>query len=163
MKKNTNSGFMLIETLLVSTFVLGVMTYIIMQFGALKRSYNDSFNYNTVVGLYGIKNIHEYATKYAMYKTLKKNITVLGYTETICSISEANTNCSKLLENLNIEKIILAEDSKFKNNINTEIELFKEDYGLYHFVKKIKFEDNAYHWIVKYNDDTYATIKLTDI
>lgn len=163
MKKNNNSGFMLLETLLVSTFVLGVMTYIIVQFSALKRSYNDSFNYNTIVGLYGVKNMHEYATKYSMYPVLKENITTLGYTDTICSINQANTNCNKLLTNLDIEKIIFVQDSVFKKNINTDITLFKEDYELYHFVKKIKFEDNTYRWIIKYTDNTYATIKLTNI
>ena len=70
MKKNRNKGFMLIETLLVSTFVLGAMTYIIMQFSALKRSYDNSFKYNTVVGLYGIQSLDEYAKKYSLYNTL---------------------------------------------------------------------------------------------
>lgn len=164
MKKNKNSGFMLIETLLVSTFVLGAMTYIIIQFSALKRSYNNSFNYNTVLGLYGIQNIHEYATKYSMYDTLKTNTSsnVGGYTTGICSTT-TNTNCSKLLTNLNINKILFVKDSTFKTNVKADYSLFANDYDLYQFVKKINWDDTAYHWIVKYNDNTYATIKLTNI
>lgn len=163
MKKNNNAGFMLMETLLVSTFVLGAMTYIIVQFGALKRSYNNSFNYNTVLGLYGIQNIHEYATKYSMYNNLKGNITVGGYTDIICSISTANPNCNKLMNDLNVGKILFVKDSVFKNNVAADYPLFANDYDLYQFVKKIKWDDSAYHWIIKYKDNTYATIKLTNV
>ena len=164
MKKKRNKGFMLIETLLVSTFVLGAMTYIIMQFSALKRSYDNSFKYNTVVGLYGIQSLDEYAKKYSLYNTLKGSANgASGYIDTICSNTSASFNCTNLISDLNIEKVLFVKDSIFKSKVNTNYSLFQNDYDLYQFAKKISWNDNGYHWIIKYKDNTFATIGLTNI
>jgi len=173
MKKNNNLGFMLIETLLVSTFVLGVLTYLFVQFSALKRSYDDDFKYNTIPALYGIKNINQYLLRYNEYGNLINNylpISGKGYTEIKCAQLTTATSCSDLLQNLNIKSIYLAKDVEFKNNIDD----FKENdntYELYRFIKKISFIDETkesedtsslhYHLIAEYNDNTYATISIT--
>ena len=109
MKKNKNSGFMLIETLLVSTFVLGVLTYLFLQFSALKRSYDDNFKYNTVPSLYGVKNINQYISKQNGYPILQTQVTnrEFGYIEFSCS-SISGTTCKNLLTNLNTQAIYLS-------------------------------------------------------
>lgn len=170
MKKNNKKGFMLIETLLVATFVLGVLTYLFIQFSALKRNYDDSFKYNTVPGLYGVKNINQYISKYNGYSTLTANIDTLGYTEFKCAFISGAT-CKDLLESIKAEKIYLAKDSVFKNNINTNLNIFSENDELYRFVKKINFEqkqdvpndeyNRKYHLIVEYNNGTYASMVIT--
>jgi len=99
MKKNQKNGFMLIETLLVSTFVLGVLTYLFAQFSALKRNYDDNFKYNTVPALYGIKNMNQYITRYNGYNTLISNINSLGYTEFSCAQIKGTT-CTELVRNI---------------------------------------------------------------
>lgn len=166
MKKNQNKGFMLIETLLVSTFVLGVLTYLFVQFSALKRSYSDDFKYDTVPGLYAVKNINQYIMKQNGYNALKTELGQpgyeLGYLEFSCAYI-SGTTCSDLLMNVAAEKVYFVRDNVFKNNIDVNVPIFASDDELYRFCKRINFgeNDNSYHLIVKYTDNTYATMAIT--
>lgn len=162
MKKNNKKGFMLIETLLVSTFVLGVLTYLFVQFTALKRNYDDNFKYNTVTSLYGVKNINQYIAKYNSYPTLTTSINTFGYLEFSCATINGTT-CNSLIESINAKNIYFIRDSIFKNNINPNLIIFSQNDELYRFIKKIKFsnEENKYHIIAEYNDNTYAAIEVT--
>lgn len=161
MKKNKKKGFMLIETLLVSTFVLGVLTYLFVQFSALKRNYDDSFKYNTVSGLYGAKNINQYITRYNGYNSLITNINSFGYMEFSCALIEGIT-CTELVKNIKIKHVYLVKDNIFKNNITTDLIIFSNNDELYQFSKKINFKDEEsnYHLIVEYSDNTYAEIAI---
>ena len=58
MKKNTK-GFMLVEFLVVSIFVLGTLIFLTVQFNNINKSYNRSFKYDTVSNLYSAKNIRK--------------------------------------------------------------------------------------------------------
>ena len=159
MKKNSNRGFMLIETLLVSTFVLGVLTFLFMQFSALKRSYDDSFKYNTVPAMYGMRNIHQFILRNGGYNPAKNLIdNNSGYAELKC-----NTNvCDDLYSDLEVQKVFLVKDSIFKGTVSIDNYILSDDNDLYHFVKKIKFGKNAtdYHLIVKFSDNTFATMAI---
>ena len=44
MKKN-NRGFTLVETLVVSSFIVGILVFLFAQFSKLKKSYDASFEY----------------------------------------------------------------------------------------------------------------------
>jgi len=160
MKKN-NSGFMLIETLLVSTFVLGVLTYLYLQFSALKRSYDDSFKYDTVPALYGVRNINQYIVQNGGYDSLKATVSAggEGYTKYSCILD----NCRTLFNELEVDEVLFVNDSIFKNNIKTTVSLFSNDDELYRFAKKIAYSTNSgdYHLIVKYKDNTFSTISMT--
>lgn len=165
MKKNKRNGFMLIETLLVSTFVLAVLTYIFLHFSALKRSYDDSFKYNTVPALYGAKNINQIIVASSAYDTLKNQVQAnnLGYIQFECAIVSNTSTCINLLNDLNVEKVYFVNDLTFKDNVNTNMVIFSNDNELYHFAKKIGYSENNedYRLIVKYNDNTFATIAIT--
>ena len=170
MKKNNSLGFMLIETLLVSTFVLGVLTYLYMQFSALKRSYNDNFKYDTIPALYGIKNLHQYILNNGGYiNIMTDDVKKLepyktdGYIEFSCAHLDSATTCDSFIDGLEIQKIYLVNDNIFKEKISTELSILNSDDELYHFVKKINFDtedENNYHLIVKYNDNTFSTINV---
>ena len=60
MKKNSNKGFVLAETLIVTTFVAGILFFMFVQFTSLSKNYNDSYKYNTVEDLYALRNIRDY-------------------------------------------------------------------------------------------------------
>ena len=62
MKKIDKRGFALIETLIVSIVVAGILTYIFIQFSTLKRNYNISFKYDTVDVLFSLQDIENYIT-----------------------------------------------------------------------------------------------------
>ena len=58
--KKRNKGFMLIETLVVSTFIISTLIYLYVQFTNLKKSYDISFRYDTIPGLYSAKEIDKF-------------------------------------------------------------------------------------------------------
>ena len=43
--KKRNKGFILLETLVVSTFIITLLIYLYVQFSNLKKSYDISFRY----------------------------------------------------------------------------------------------------------------------
>lgn len=172
MKKNNNKGFMLIETLLVATFVLGVLTYLFIQFSALKLNYDDNFRYNTVPELYGAKNVHQYISKYNGYTALINSInsTALGYTEFTCA-SISGTTCKDLLDSIKVKHIYFVKDSIFKDKINPDLTIFSSNDELYRFTKRINLNkkeninddeyNRSYHLIIEYTDNKYATMAIT--
>ena len=162
MKKNQRNGFMLLETLLVSTFVLGVLTYIFLHFSALKRSYEDSFKYNTVPALYGVKNINQIIVTSNGYNILKGQINDLGYVQFECALVSNTSTCISLLNDLNVEKVYFVNDLVFRDNVNTNTVIFSDN-ELYYFARKIGYSSNDkdYRLIVKYRDNTFATIAIT--
>ena len=60
MKKMNNKGFLLAESLVVSTFVLTVLILLFVQFKTLFSSYEDSYDYNTVEGIYNLNTMKKY-------------------------------------------------------------------------------------------------------
>ena len=60
MKKRNNLGFMLTETLIVSTFVTVALLYMFINFRLIYQNYNRTFSYNTVNSLYAVNQIEKY-------------------------------------------------------------------------------------------------------
>ena len=60
MKKLSNKGFMLTETLIVATMLITVLLVMYLQFKVVMRSYNNSFKYNTVNNLHSLYNVKQY-------------------------------------------------------------------------------------------------------
>jgi len=59
MKKN-NKGFMLLETLIVSTIILSTLIFLFIQFSNIKTSYEISFTHNTIPGIYIAKELSDF-------------------------------------------------------------------------------------------------------
>ena len=111
MKKN-NQGFTLIETLIISAFVIGTLIYLYSQFVVLKNNYNYSFKYNTVENIYKIKNIDKYLLNEAMQ--IKNGIITsnLGYVDlnNCNNLVTNNDYCTKLLNALDVKTLIIANE-----------------------------------------------------
>ena len=61
MKKN-NQGFMLVEALVMSTVIIGVLVFMFIQFRNISRGYDRSFSYDTVPNLYYTNEIKRILT-----------------------------------------------------------------------------------------------------
>lgn len=157
MKKKDSYGFVLIETLLVTTFVAGVLFFLFTQFTSLSKNYNDSYKYNTVEDLYALRNIRDYIlTDTDAFNQIKETISnkkIVNITD--CTLFEEEDYCLKLLELENVKRLIVTE-----NNFNQN--LFKDyDTGFIKFTNKIEGEGkHKYRLIVEFNDDKYATIRF---
>ena len=118
---------MLIETLIVTTFVSGVLIFLFTQLVTLRNNYDNSYKYNTVEELYSLRNIKDYLlTDVNSLNAIKTKVDEDGYIEiTDCSMFSEINYCLKLFELENIKKIFVTENYVYKNIFNNYNESFK--------------------------------------
>ena len=155
-------GFALTEVLILSAVVIGVLTFMFIQFKTINRSYQRSFKYDTPEGLYIANNILNYINvdNYDMLVEQLLN-TPEGYIDiTNCDISLYNTSsfCEQLFTESNIEQIIFTKENPSKVKIN--IKNFSSD--MQDFIKQIKTvnSETDYRIIIKYTNGTFATMRF---
>ena len=159
MKKKFSNGFMLIETLIVTTFVSGVLIFLFTQLVTLRNNYDNSYKYNTVEELYSLRNIKDYLlTDVNSLNAIKTKVDEDGYIEiTDCSMFSEINYCLKLFELENIKKIFVTENYVDKNIFNNYNDAFKN------FINKINGEgENKYRILAEFNNSRYATIRIGD-
>lgn len=168
MKKN-EKGFMLFETLVVSTFVLGTLIFLYVQFSAIKRNYDITFRYNTVQDLYYIKNISDLLITDG-YQDLVDALEASenGYID----ISEKNYyshpeyNLSSfyhdILDSIGVKTIIFTSGdiSKLRLYIKNIDNEYSNDFKQFILSRELVNESSYNRLIVEFNDDTYAEITI---
>lgn len=158
MKKN-NKGFMLAETLVVTTVVAASLIYLYIQFMNLSTKYNESYSYNTVEGLYALSDVAEliYDDTYA-YNYISNNLVENKYIDiSNCSLFSNEEMCKKLFEYENIKDILITTNTVPTSYILDYPKSFME------FIKKIEPASiEPYRIIASFNNDTYATIRFGD-
>lgn len=168
MKKSNNKGFTLIETLVVSTFIVATLVFLYTQFTTIKRNYDYTFKHNTVVGTYNIKLFKDYILKTGYSSAIENlNSNSNGYVELNCSVLDSTDTeyCNKLIEMMDAETIILVKENieslkSYLSNKNNVTGIFTNDF--YNYIKHIGvINSNEYRIIVKYSNNTYATILLS--
>ncbi len=104
MKKRFNKGFVLTETLIVSTMLVTVLVLMYSQFKNVTKSYDQSFQYNKVDSLYALYNVKKYIQK-ENYVTLAARLQTNEYVDikTCSGIYFSSTMyCRELMSSLNI-------------------------------------------------------------
>ncbi|MBE6160043.1 MAG: hypothetical protein E7157_03230 [Lactobacillales bacterium] len=168
--KKRNKGFMLIETLVVSTFIITVLIYLYIQFVNLKKSYDTSFSYDTIPGLYSAKEIDKFINNNYGYADFieevdsndNKYIELVDENKCDYIYFSGNINyCDRLISNSNMKTVLLASTdiSKLKENLKTNNPYSNE---LYLYVKNMNLKnlENSYILIVEYNDKTFSYVKI---
>lgn len=157
MKKINSKGFMLAETLIVSVFVAGVLIFLYIQFFNLNNSYDESYMYNTVEGLYSLQDIREYIKKDGkVLEYIKTNIDTLKYIDiTDCSLFKNSDYCLNLFKLEKIKYIFITTNSVPKDYIR----IYNDEF--YNFISKINYQGNEkYRIVAAFYDSTYATIRF---
>lgn len=157
MKKNTNKGFVLAETLIVTTFVAGILIFLFIQFTNLSKNYSESYKYNNVEDLYALRNIRNYIeSDTTALSTIEEEILKKQYIDiTDCSIFTEKNYCLKLFELENIKKILISKNDLDKDLFINYHEGFKK------FINKINSEGtHKYRLLVEFNNSKYATIRF---
>jgi len=158
-KKINNKGFMLVETLIVTTFVAGVLIFLFIQFNNLSKAYDDSYVYNTPEGLYALEDIKKYVdTDIDLLTYINENIESLKYIDiTDCNLFNNKNYCLKLFELENIDKIFITTNNFEKESITR----YKEDFII--FINKINEEgEEKYRLVASFKNSTFATLRLGD-
>lgn len=158
MKKMNNKGFMLAETLVVTSFVAGVLIFLFIQFTNLSKNYEDNYKYNTVENLYALEDVRDFIIE----KEHNISITLdeMGDKDYIdisnCNIFEDDKDyCAKLFELVNVEQVIVAKNSFDKSNFDSS------NRDLVAFAKKINITGKEqFRLIASFKDSTFATLRF---
>lgn len=165
MKKMKNLGFMLAETLIVSVVVMGVLIVMYVQFNNINKNYNLTFNYNSANNLYSVKNINDYLLTEDL-SNIKKSLGNNLYIDiTNCSLSYYSETyyCQNLYELLNVKQILFTNEdvTRLKANISENNDLSEEMKSFINYIYPEKLVDK-YRLIVEFNDNTFATLQVSE-
>ena len=159
MKKLNGSGFMLAETLIVTTFVAGILIFLFIQFTNLSKAYDDSYIYNTPEGLYALEDIKEYINAdLDVQLYIEENIVTQKYIDlTDCNLFRNKEYCTNLFDLENIDRIFITTNTFDKESIIG----YNEDFNT--FISKIISEGNEkYRLVASFKSGMFATLRLGD-
>lgn len=175
MKKLNNKGFMLIEILIVSIFVSSILIVLFLQFKKINYSYDVSFKYNTVDGLYLLNNVKKriitnpssdniVSNSYDYYKNnLSANKFINIYSKTkdgiVCKVNAYDCN---LFEKMEIKQLfIVGKDSKSEILNDKNLSITFRDYITYmNFSVDVGLDFSDYFIVAEFNDNTYASVNI---
>lgn len=180
MKKKNNQGFLLVETLIVSTFIATTMIFIFVQFRRIQNGYNRSFSYNTTEGIYATREINKYILNNGYEKIVdymqgrtqdgetanpEPYIELYNEKDQCSSVYLYEVNyCSRLMDNLNVKRVLVTYSDL--TDFEAVIDSYEEfDDKLKRFIKSIQYDTDDVEitrrrTIVEFKDGTYATLKL---
>ncbi|MDD4283087.1 MAG: hypothetical protein PHX03_04795, partial [Bacilli bacterium] len=129
MKKRKNLGFMLTETLIVSTFVTASLLYMFIQFRQVYQNYDRTFSYNTINSLYAVNQIKKYIIDVDITtignELIESNNQYLELTSCQSNLFAEEEYCKKLFEALDIKKVYFTF-----NDISTLPAAMKSSYNV---------------------------------
>lgn len=169
--KMKNNGFILIETLIVSVFVLSTLVFLFVQFQKIEEGYSKTFIYNTTDNLYKVHNIREYlleglntTSNYDRVLTKFLSSTDTYYDLTSCPDTEILYNklyCERLLTQMGVKTVIFTRDdlTEIKADLNN-LYFISEDMKEFIRYLKIAGTPGQYRLIVEFNNSTFGTLKI---
>lgn len=161
MKKMNNRGFLLAESLVVSTFVLTVLILLFVQFKTLFNSYEDSYDYNTVEGIYNLNTMKKYIINNKK-EALQGKVNSSGY---LVIVEDSSCKdlfndlgyCDTLAREMGLKTLIYTKSFEpiTLNNENFATQTFK---NFLNRLENTKADDKKERLIGQFNDGTYAKI-----
>ena len=171
MKKNKNKGFLLTELLVTATLVSTVLIFLYAQFYSIKRSYDNSFNYNTVNDLYALDNVKSYLIDSGYISAYIDNNVLNGvYYKIIADYSLSEYDISSnyfkgLIRTTKINRLYFTKENLtslktyLSSNITSSNASLLEP--LRKFVNYLDYnsnDDSGYRLIAEFIDGTFATL-----
>lgn len=159
MKKTNKKGFVLLETLIATVFVSGILIFMFSQFSSLTNNYDETNRYNNVQEIYALNTISNYITSdWTFYNNINiENDEYINISD--CSKLSNPDFCKKLLEYENIDTILIV-----KNNFNSS-KILDYDDDFLKFINKIQFKENTkekYRLLAQFKNNMFATIRFGD-
>ncbi len=123
-----NKGFMLIETLIASTVIMGALIFLFIQFTSIKKAYENSFKYNTIPGLLNSKVLSNLISENGT-NNLDKNLnsSTKGYIilNGNCTLGAWNSTktklCTSIIDNIEAEHVLYVSNdiTSLQNDLKT--------------------------------------------
>lgn len=153
MKKLNNKGFMLVEILVVSVFISTVLVVLFVQFKKINNSYEVSFNYNTVDGLYLLDNLKKIIGP--KVDTYLGDQNYVNFYLTLCPNMEYEC---EMINNMNVKSLYLVMKDAKKDMLNdTSLSITFKDY-----IKYMSFNtyNTNYFLVAEFSNGTYASVNI---
>ncbi len=165
MKKNLQKGFLLIEALLVTLTVSGILLYLYFQFSNINNSYNLTYRYNTVEDIYAVSDLKTLflSTSTEESRTqLQTDVDSNLIKEIMCSSStywNPGSVCSKLYNELNIQHVYVTKADLTDLSKSDDLKKYSETFRT--FVSHTNYDSSiGYRIIVEFNNQRAATLTL---
>lgn len=163
--KKSNFGFVLAETITVSIIVIGALITIYTQFVTIINSYNISFKYNTVDGMYAVNNINKFIISDGI-DGLKVQLTDHSYIDiTNCSSDYfiEYLYCENLFANLDVKTVLFSKENTndLENAFNIDNPYSNNFKKFINTLKNNSTEQN-YRITVEFNDGTFSSLKIIE-
>ena len=166
--KKDNRGFLLAESLVVSTFVLTVLILLYIQFSNLTTNYRNSYNYNNVESIYDLSSVVSYLQKnnYDLSSQLTPSKPyVVVFQNNSCNIDAglADPFCDNIVNTMDAKTIIytssdisVIQDYVSNNNDENINQNFRD------FISRVETNTvlNKGRLFAEFNNGTYATIAM---
>lgn len=161
MKKNSK-GFVLLETLVVSVFILSTLLFLYIQANNINRSYNESFSYNTVQEVYLLKSFKEYLLSNGYHELVTKieeeKLAYINITDCPILYLTNDEICVELKNDSNINQLLIAKESYLYTDSADE----SISFGFKTYIEKLNFKktSNKYVIIGEFKNNTYSYIRM---
>lgn len=156
MKKNVN-GFLLAETLIVSTFISVILIYLFIQFRNINNNYTKTLKYNGVNEIHLLNQVKLYLEDSGLEKISSKisfeNTEYLLLNECSPELFENVNYCTALFNSSNIVNAVYMDS----NNI-VESENFSVSFN--DFLKTIKAQPSMHVIIAEFTDGSFASLLI---
>lgn len=160
--KKSNKGFTLIETLIVSTFVVATLTYLFIQINYTLTNYDITFRYDSITGIYNTNVITEYL-KQNGYQNLINLLSTNGYVDitTSSNVNGNSTYYNLIIDKTNIKTILFTSEDMIQIKENIKDSSYSEE--LKRYIEKKDTNSlltNRYIVIIEFNDNTFASARI---
>lgn len=165
-----SKGFMLVETLLVSLTISGILIYMYAQFSTINNAYQKLYDYDTTDSLYRTASLREFLMTYT---NVGKDVYYSGLTAKVVECWEPaypdqytdEQMCNGIVSAMDAKLIILTMDNM---NVNTVLNKVGSSLDNKERAKVEKYlatvlkdsSSSKYRLVVLYNDGTMATVLL---
>lgn len=179
--KKDNQGFMLVEALVMSIVIIGVLVFMFIQFRNISRGYDTSFSYDTVPAMYYTNELKEWIITNGYLYDLEYDLGTEDYLHVVKYIEEDNeyaffamyieeddvyeelydhnSQLESLVDAAEIKNVVIADEglTGLKGVYNSE---FSEKFNDYINYVKVNGEVNKYRIVVEFFDGTFASLRL---
>ena len=166
--KKDNRGFLLAESLVVSTFVLTVLILLFIQFSNLTTNYKNSYNYNNVESIYDLSSVASYLQ--TNNYNLASNLTtskpyVIVFQDGSCNMDAGivDSFCDNLINKMDAKTVIYTySDINVIQNYVSSKEDSNINQKLRDFISRVETGviQNKGRLFAEFNNGTFATIGM---
>ena len=161
MKKINNRGYIMTEALIISAIVLTALILIYAQFSRLNKSYNESYYFNSVNGLYALNQVATFLDDDGITNITNALTNYLDITD--CRYATDVDYCKLLIDGTNI-KYLLYTSNKPSVLMTSLVNNNPYDLRLQNFVKTLSAPSGvcSHMLVAEFYDGTYAAIPYNE-